>query len=209
MSDTDLCNQALYEIGEAPIASLGEATKRARACNSVYPQKRKALLMRYRWTFAMARATLIPDTATPEFGFAFQFQLPSDCLMVVGLGDDRESVRNYTSSYEIYKVEGRKLLYRYNTVQIFYVRDVTDTSLFDPLFAEALVYSIAHRLAYALSTGTGRIGDLTRDYREAVRVAKMQNAIQVTPEQIESDEYLGSRFSDLEGDFLRIGPVVT
>lgn len=208
-SDTAICNNALFEIGDDPISSLGENTKRARACAVVYPQKRRALLMRYRWTFAMARRELMPDVAAPAFGFTHQFQLPADCLAVVGLGDGRESLRNYTASKEVYKVEGRKLLYTESSVRIHYVKNVEDTSLFDPLFEEALVYAIAHRLAYALSTGQGRIPSLERDFREAIRVGKMQNAIQSTPEIIEADEFLSARYSDHADEFPRAGPIVT
>lgn len=208
-SEVDICNNALFEIGDSSIASLGENTKRARTCALVYEQKRRALLMRYRWTFALARRELMPDLATPEFGFTYQFTLPADCLAVVGIGDDRESLRNYTASRETYKIEGRKLLYTDSTVSIHYVKNVTDTSLFDPLFEEALIYDIAHRLCYALSTGQGRIGDLERSKREAIRVAKMQNAIQSTPEVIEANEFLDSRYSDLGDDMLRIGPIST
>lgn len=209
-SSTEICNNALFEIGDDPIQSLSETSKRARTCATVYPQKRRAMLMRYRWTFAKARAALMPDVATPAFGFTYQFQLPADCLAVIGLGDDRESLRNYTSSTEIYKIEGRKLLYTDSAVNIFYIKNVEDTSLFDPLFEEALVFDIAHRLCYALSTGLGRVGYIERSLKDAIKRARLANAIQETPEMITADEFLSARYSDIgdEGDF-RIGPIAT
>lgn len=208
-SDVDIANSALFKIGDSPIQSFAEESRRARVVTTLYPAKRRELLMRYRWTFAMSRAALAPLAAAPAFGFTFQFNLPADCLAVVGIFDQSESLRNYTSSKEAYKIEGRRLLFVDNAVNIYYVADVEDTSKFDPLFAEALALRLATDLVYALSTGQSRSPQIERDFRDTLRVAKQQNAIQSTPEIIEADEYLSARYSDRGGDeFLRAGPIL-
>jgi hypothetical protein len=50
-----ICNEALQELGEQPITSLSDTTKRAEACNLIYASERDRLLKSHPWKFALRR----------------------------------------------------------------------------------------------------------------------------------------------------------
>lgn len=202
-----ICTSAMLKIGEDPIASLSETTKRARVCQALYDEKRRELLTSHRWVFSIKRATLALLGTTPEFGFTYEFQLPTDCLRVIGPYDGNQGLHQYTATNRIWKVESGKFLYSDNAVQVFYIADVTTVPDFDPLFDVALALRIAMDAAYALGNGQNRIPQLGQDFERTLREAKKINVMIGTPETIEVTEWLDSRDFD-DTDFpTRIGPV--
>lgn len=61
-TDVQICNLALSRIGaRATIASLGEATNEARACNLAYQLALEGTLTRFDWSFAAATAELVEN----------------------------------------------------------------------------------------------------------------------------------------------------
>ena len=197
----------MLKIGEDPIASLSETTKRARVCSALYDEKRKELLTSHRWVFSIGRASLALLASAPAFGFTYQFTLPTDCLRVLGVYDPNQGLHQYTATNRIWKVESGKFLYTDDSVNIFYIRDVETVPDFDPLFDTALALRIAMDAAYALGNGQSRIPQLAQDFERTLREAKKINAMIGTPETIEVTEWLDSRDFD-DTDFpSRIGPV--
>jgi hypothetical protein len=205
VSEVDIVNSALVKIGEDTITSLTDDLRQARFANRQYPLKRAELLRSYRWNFAMRRASLAPDATTPLFGFENRFLLPFNCLRMVGLFDEAEMDRNYTSTKKPWKIEGRYVLANASSIKIFYIEDVTATGDFDPLFIEALAWLLAKDLAYALSTGPRMVQMTDASFRETMRQAKLADAIEGTPEVMEASEWVDSRYA---GGPHRIGPVV-
>ena len=84
-SVVDICNEAMDLLGAATITSLTENSKEARLCNRRFETVRDAVLRAHPWNAAIARADLAQDSATPAFGFSFQYTLANDpyCLRVV------------------------------------------------------------------------------------------------------------------------------
>lgn len=207
-SQVEIVNNALVEIGEATITSIEQATRAARAAKRVWDNVRREMLTHYRWNFARKRAVLAPDATAPAFGYEAQFTVPSDFLALIGIYDSTEDQRQLTSTRQAYDREGDKILWDGTALYIFYVADITDTAKFDPLFESALVYKLAMRLAYDLSTGDGKAEGLKTMFSEAISSAKFSNAIQRTPEIIVASSWLDSRNFDNNGPF-RLGPVLT
>jgi hypothetical protein len=205
VSEVDIVNSALVKIGEETITSLTDDARQARFANRQYPLKRAELLRLYRWNFAMRRASLAPDATKPLFGFENRFLLPFNCLRLVGLYDAAEMDRNYTATKKPFKVEGRYVLANADSIKIFYIEDVTTTAEFDPIFVEALAWSLAKDLAYILSTGPRLVQVADASFKETMRQAKMADAVEGTPEVVEASEWLDSRSTP--GPH-RIGPVV-
>lgn len=207
-SQVEIVNNALVEIGEATITSIDQGTRAARAAKRVWHNIRREMLRRYRWNFAKKRATLAPDATAPAFGYTYAFTVPSDFLAMIGIYDGNEDLRNYTATGQPYNMEGRTILYNEATLYLTYIADITDTSQFDSLFESALVYKLALRLAYDLSTGTGRADSLQGFFTEAIKAAKFSNAIENAPEVFIASQWIDSRFTDGAGPF-RAGPIET
>ena len=83
MRKTDICNIALGWVGANLIMDMAEDTIEAELCVTNYETSIKAALEAVDWTFARARAALVP-LAEEIVGtdYSNHFQLPSNCLVV-------------------------------------------------------------------------------------------------------------------------------
>jgi hypothetical protein len=85
---------------------------------------------------------------TPDFEYAHQYQLPSDYLRLIEIYDDADK----------FQIEGDVILSDNSTVKIKYVKQIEDTTKFEPLFTEILVLQLAMKLLPALGgTNTGSL----------------------------------------------------
>lgn len=80
---TDIANQSLLMIGADSITSFEENTITARRMRTVYDSSRKALLRLHPFQCATKRIKLNPISTQPEFGYAYQFQLPDDLIRII------------------------------------------------------------------------------------------------------------------------------
>lgn len=205
-SETEIVNSALIKIGEATITSLSDERTQAQVAARQYPLKRQELLRSYRWNFSMSRANLAPEAEEPPFGFSAKFLQPNDCLRVIGVYDEGQLNRNYTGGGVTWKVEGPYILANADTLPIFYLRDERNPLRFDALFAETLSWFLAYDLAYKLSTGPSMVEQAYQGYQEALRQARLADAVETTPEILRASEWLESRIEGGGGP-PRIGPV--
>jgi len=142
LSETLICNMSLARLGAKRLNDLtADTSVESIQARTHYEQTRDALLRGHLWKFALARAVLSEDTATPAFEWDHQFILPTDCLRVVGL---------YDTTYGC-SLEGQRLLTDDSDASILYVRKITDPTAFDALFVEALVLSLALKLVMPLT----------------------------------------------------------
>lgn len=148
-----ICNLALGKIGAARITSLDEASQPARYCNLFYAQTRDEVLQSATWNFACVRATLSRLADAPAFGWAFQYQLPSDYLAVIQLNSWQAA-----EARDLYEIEGNRLLTDEESAQLRYTARIEDSEIFPPLFVEALYVKLASKLAEPL-TGSGSKAD--------------------------------------------------
>lgn len=181
-SQVDICNLALTAIGHKTIASVDEANEAARKCKVYYQQAVDSTLRAYNWNCATARATLAQETATPAFGFAFQYALPTDCIRVLQM-----------ESLELkFKVEGRKLLTDEPEAKILYIKRVLAGEM-DPLLVDAVAARLAAELAYALSNNRSLAELMLKVYEQKKLEAGCIDAQEGTPDEIEVDSWLNAR----------------
>lgn len=63
LTDVDICNSALDELGLEPIESLSDDNKRAKLCNRNYSNIKKKMLRDNPWNFARKRAVLEAESS--------------------------------------------------------------------------------------------------------------------------------------------------
>lgn len=154
---TDICNLSLSRIGAKAVTSTqisDDTDPRAQHCNRHYEQTRDALIRSHWWRFASDRVALVA-TDTPDFEWAYAFDLPSDFLRMKSIFEDNNTT-NKTSILP-YALEDKILLYSESTCKIRYIKQVTTIADFDPLFIEALVLQLAVKLIPPLA-GVGSAG---------------------------------------------------
>lgn len=207
-SELELINSALIKIGETRLVTdPTENSDPANAARVLLPLLRDKLLRQYRWNFAIKRAQLSASETSPLFGFANAFDKPSDMLRMIGLFDEFEPAQNYTTSRDVFKVEGNQILTdRAAPLQVFYIRRVDAVSEFDPAFSEALSWLLASELAYTLSQGADIVAVAREGFREAMNAARLADAIEGWPEVQQASDWVDSRiFGSFPGLFL-VGP---
>jgi len=156
-SELDICNMTLNRVGETAITAIeltANTDPRVIACTAHYPQTRDALLRSHLWRFAKARAELEAADAV-DFEWAYAFTLPDDFLREKSVYEDNQSIhKNTVYSYEL---EGDTLLTNESSCKLRYIKQVTDVTLFDPLFIEVFVLQLALKIVYPIA-GVGSAG---------------------------------------------------
>ena len=200
-AELDVVNMALGRIGSTRLANVGDTTSNiALHCLLQYPQVRKALLRSHDWNFAIAHLPLVSawETATgyttdqyvwtnsllykcaialtavkwvlvtdrPLFGcWQYRYLLPANYLRFV-------EAEHHHIQHMHYIIEDGYIWTHRQALNIKYVWDVTDPTLFDSLFTDLLILKLALRLIPPLA-GTMSQKDRSQ-LGEELRVAESQ-----------------------------------
>jgi hypothetical protein len=188
-SKTDIGNLALMRLGGPSILSLVDTSKRPIALKTVFDIVLEIVLQDHPWNFAVKRDTLARLSAAPTFGYSYAFQLPSDCLRVLGLvGLDQ----NVDTTLE-YKIEAQQLLTNESTAKLKYISRITDTGKFSPRFCSALAGRLALELSYHLVKSPALQQVIAKGYEEDLRAAKGIDAQEDTPEVYAPNRWVEAR----------------
>jgi hypothetical protein len=195
-SVVDLCNRALDLLGAANITALTENSKEARLCNGNFDDVRDAVLRSHPWNVAITRKNLAADSATPAFGFSFQFTLPTDpfCLRVLSFWNS--NVNNEVAAYDsnvMFKIEGRKILSNEDTCNIIYIGRVTDTEQYDSLLNKAISARLAAEIAYNITGSNSVASNMLTIYEARLKEAKGVDSMEGYPEQPQADDFTNIR----------------
>ncbi len=187
-SQTSICNRALECLGDAPIVSIDDDTKQAKALRRVYDITRRAFLCDHPWHFAKKRASLPASAATPVWGFARGFPVPADFLRLLAVrdGPDFSLEADATGSQWILSDASAPL-------DILYLYDVADAGRFPPHAVEALARWLAYDLAEDLTQSNTKKQDAAQALGVALTRAKRINGMQKQPEPYPAFSFLQAR----------------
>lgn len=186
-SVVEICNRALDAIGVQPITAFDEATKQGGLCRRYYPQVRDDVIRSHPWNCALARASLPALVDGPTWGYAFAYQLPSDCLRVLAV--------NAADPFEHpWKVEGRSIVTdREAPVGILYLRRIDDSGFFDPMLVSAIAARLAMELAQPLTSDAGLRKQMEMEFQSRLRAARSADGQEGTPSRIYAEEFVVAR----------------
>ena len=167
-SPLDICNIALSKLGEAPIPSLdANGSPASRLCYMHYHPVRREVLCAARWSFAKKKVELSGAFSDDTGMHSVPHTLPQDCLRVLAVNCPSWTLR------------GRTIFCTRQDIQLLYIADIEDTSLFEPLFIEALATRLACKLCIPLLSSTTARKALTDEYNHlALPQAVHYNAVQ-------------------------------
>jgi len=193
-SVVQIVNNALVKIGANAILTLTEDSEAARAANLIYEQVRDACIRDHVWNFAVNRVELAQNSVAPAFGFAYQYNVPSDCLRVLQM----ENVDMF------YKIEGGKLLTDEGTAKILYLARVEDVNLFDAMFVEALSARLAAELSVTLSESNTLYSNMMEMYQRKISDARSMDAQESGYLEVVADTWLDSRLNYAGGQTVSV-----
>lgn len=213
-SEVEIANLALSLAGcGGPIASLAESSVEARECLLHYSSCRDLLLRSHPWNFAQRQAALA-DTGSTVNGWAYQYQYPADCLQIHHI-----RAGGYDATAIMWAIEtlpaalGTTVLYPpvpyaigvttdglsrtilCDAYQAYasYTAAVTITTLFDPLFSDALSYLLASRIVQRLTGNRSAKSDCVQMYQATVQAAMVRDANEARPTTIPEPDWIRAR----------------
>lgn len=196
-SDVAVVNLALTKLGENRITDLDDNTKPAREANAIYTMLRDKLLRRFVWRFAVKRVELAALVSTPAHGYDYEYQMPTDCLRILQVGDYYPSVdlSDFVSGPTApYQIEGGKILHNDSgPLNLRYITRVEDPTLFDACFDEMFASLLAYNLAEPLTQSNTKKEAAWQDYKQARTDAVIANAIENPPETLQDDTWVAAR----------------
>jgi len=184
-SVTGICNRALQLVGSAQrIMNITDNSREARAVNATYDYCRRQELRTHPWNFAIKRAQLSNDVAPPAFDEQYAFTLPADCLRVLVPFEASDD----------WQVEGRKILSTSALpLNLRYIADIEDPTVFDPSFCEALAARIAMAIVEDMTQSTAKQQQLAQVYKNFLGEARKADALENTPVAPPDSDWITSR----------------
>jgi len=196
-SEVEIANRALTKLGAARIISFGDDNKQARAVQSMFSIVRDAELRAHLWSFSIRRRSLPSLITEPEWGFDYQYQIPSDCLRLIQVNDvyqgpDLSNYRN--SSTAQYMLEGNKILATYAPpLKVRYVSSIEDTTEWDAAFVEAFACRLAMEMAEDLTQSNTKRELAQGEYEQAMSMAIRAGAFEQQHQDLPDDAWVLSR----------------
>jgi hypothetical protein len=200
MTKTDICNYALSLIGEQVATDIENEDEGQHAvwANRLYlPTKREVLRM-HTWGCARARVELAAQTAGPEFGYAFAYALPADCLRIVTINDiDPNDVSHY-----VYERIGGSIYTDEVFLKLDYVSaNVTEDRL-DALLAQCIYFLLASKLAWAIQQARTLREEMKAEFERALTEARYVDSTErkrPVANQRRTSNWVRSRYNSTNG----------
>lgn len=149
--------------------AAARAQDEAVTCARHFAFVRDRLLRLHPWTFARKTAALARLVA-PLPGWGAAYSLPTDCLRLLALVSGEQTLVHYETL-------GRTVLCNHGSVHARYTARVTDTSLWDPTFADAFCASLAGEAVAAITGEVNAIQMMEQRAQLAIQDAYRTGAI--------------------------------
>jgi len=185
VSTVSLANRALQILGSSNvIESLSEDSANARSMNRALEPRRRALLRKYRWGFAIQRKAQAADSTQTTFGSLNRYALPNDYIKLLRDVDMPDSRKDW-------KIEGGFIITEDGAPLYFrYIADMTDPTTWDALFYEALAHDIAHETCNEITGSDAKKAQIKDDLKDIIAEAKLAGAIEQDPNETLDDDWI-------------------
>lgn len=192
-SSVAIANRALQQLGAGSISALDQGNDRALAMNTAYEPLRRRLLRKYNWSFAIKRASIAALANNTAWGGLKQYLLPNDFLRLV-----RNKEIDFTDVEHDWTIEhndlGKVIVTADDSpLQFRYIADVTNTTLFDATFDEALATLMALETCERITQSNTKKADLAAAFKDVVAEAKLTQAIEKGGQEPVQSPWLDAR----------------
>lgn len=167
---TQLCNLALSRIGARRLSAYESDTSvEGTSCRLHYELARDSLLRRHQWDFAKDAKTLtkLPATVSPKYPASWQ--LPADCVRIIGASVGGKNITDFAR-------QGRILLTdAYESIDLEFVSNAVPLSQWDSLFSEALALCLAKKICEDIAQNPQKMAEISGEL-EALALPTAQTA---------------------------------
>ena len=192
-SKTEICNLALVRLGAPPIENITDLTKTAIVLNSNYDTIRDIVLRDHPWNFATRRVELARLADAPAWGFSYAYQIPGDCLRILGIQNPDSTDGDDIDPTMVYKVEEDKLLTDEETVALKYIYQTTVAGYYDSRFCSAFASRLAAEISYYITGSPTLKQELMKEYMMEIVGARSIDAQENPADMVEDNRWGDSR----------------
>jgi len=191
-SKISLINDALTHLGANRITSLADGTTESAVMAQIYDGVVDAVIRAFPWNCLITRTQLAASTTTPAYQFDYAYPLPTDpyCVRVLEMEE--------TTSYDLWKVEGRSLLTDASTCKIRYVGRPAGVGDIDGLLAATISARLAADASYALIQSGGAQQQMWALYLQKLDEARTVDNVEQTRDTWRASHLEGMRHGGLE-----------
>lgn len=194
-NQTEICNLALSRVGAGFIDDINEVSVPAELCLLLYPIARDATLRDHDWNFARKRAAMATlDQDNDQYDYVYL--MPADCLAVREIYNPNKGFKGDRIPFELgLDEDGSRVTILTDEYQaiLIYTKKVTNASLFDSKFVDALAWRLASDLAQPLR-GDIKLGqEFLQQYARQIGDAKATNANEHYEDPSDTSVYERSR----------------
>jgi hypothetical protein len=196
LSQVEIMNMSVDLLSDAPLSGMNDTSAIAKRLKRNFPIVRDQELRKHPWNFATTRTQLAASTFTPEFGWQYGYPLPAGCLRVYDLQRDPYfegrsipyAIENDGTDHLAILTDQAAPLY------LKYIKRITATGLFDPLFCAAVAAKLAMVVSHSTTGKASMFDRCAAAYEAALKDARATDALEGTPERPESNEWDDARF---------------
>lgn len=180
-SKVQLASNALILLGDEPISSFTDAGAGAQTAANLYETSYLSMLSSHRWNFATKKATLARLAEAPRNEYKYQYQLPTDIVMLVT-----------TYPVSTYRILGDKLYSDAETVEIDYIWKIPEDQ-FPSYFVKAFEFYLAAQFAVPITEDLNKAEVMNRFYERESRKARYADSQSQPAVPIQDDPYIRVR----------------
>lgn len=178
-SATSICSNALLMLGASPINDLvAEEGEQAVLALNLFESARDTVIRSHNWSSCIKRVILAPLAAEPVYAtpvFGYQYQIPSDCLRVLSVGD----------YYQVeHKIEGNKILANNSSLPVRYLYRNDDVGSWDAGLVDVMTAYMAAQMAYPITRSASMMQAKQQEYLMTLRRARAADSQQGTSDPL-------------------------
>ena len=172
-SKTEIVNMAISHLGQGDLVSNidTDTSSEALTARLFYDIARKTALRDHPWPFATKYAALGLIEEDPNDDWEFSYQYPSDCLRflyITGSPVATDTIPHLISG----DGNRRIILTNMEDAECKYIRDITNTALFQDDFVLAFSYYLASLMALRITGDRQKMLDCMSIYKRLIEDAK-------------------------------------
>lgn len=189
-NEVGICNQALGWLGANSITSFDDNSTEAHLCSENYAAIRDAVEEEGYWSFTIQRFSPAFELESPQWGYAYQFLVPTKVLRVVEVHDN-SMTPNGGSNFD-WRLESGRILCDSNIIFVKAIFQVTDPRSFSPTFVQCLAARLAADLAIPLTKSRSLQSDMFGLYQ-----SKLSTALALDGSQGKGDRLTQRRYHEV------------
>lgn len=195
VTDVQICNMALQELGANRIINLTTETKEeATLCNLFYRPVVDEVLRSHPWNCATWYQTLAQvDSGDADYlltnfdKWEYQYALPVNpyCLRVLEISDYPDADYEIVRDYLLCNLETTAT----TVVKLKYIQRIEDESKFDSLLVRAIAYRLAADLTDKLTNSRKTRSEMLELFEWALRNARAIDGLESTAPDVDNDDW--------------------